>query len=79
MRVLLTVTVMLTCSGSSLAEEKLPFGGWLFPDAKLKQQVVSPLTVTSADKEHVQSVTSGLGQYITEKRSSNPISVNSTG
>lgn len=67
MRILLILTAVVAISGASLAEEKAPFEGWVFPDAKLKEQSTSPVTVTSADKKQVQSVSSGYGQYVTDK------------
>ena len=39
----------------------------MFPGAKLKEQVLSPVTFTSADKKSVQSLKPRLGQYVTEK------------
>lgn len=67
MRILLILTVMLTISNRSLADDNPPFDGWVFPGAKLKEQSSTPVTVTSADKKNVQSVSSGLGQYLTAK------------
>ena len=67
MRILLILTVALALSEPSLADEHGPFDGWVFPGAKLKEQSLTPVTVTSADKKNVQTVTSGSGQYVTEK------------
>ncbi|MEQ8785247.1 MAG: hypothetical protein RIC55_03075 [Pirellulaceae bacterium] len=67
MRMLLIMTVLLTLSSRSLADEPRPFDGWVFPEAKRKEELTTPVTVTSADKSDVQSVSSGLGQYLTEK------------
>ncbi len=67
MRSLLIVAAVLMLSKSSLAEETPPFDGWVFPGATLKEQALSPVTVASADKKDVQSITTGLGQYISAK------------
>lgn len=60
------LTAMVTVSGAALADETTPFDGWVYPGAKLKEQSTTPITRTSADKKNVQSVESGLGQYLTE-------------
>ena len=67
MRILLVLAVAITIAGVASADEKNPLDGWVFPGARLKEQALAPITVTSADKKNVQSVTSGLGQYVTEK------------
>ncbi len=67
MRILLMLTIVFAVSGASFGEEATPFEGWVVPGAKLKEQSASPVTVTSADKKNVQSVTSGFGQYETDK------------
>ena len=67
MQKLLILIVVFAVSGASYGEETSPFDGWVFPDAKLREQSASPVTATSADKKMVHSVTSGFGQYETEK------------
>ncbi|TWU38599.1 hypothetical protein [Novipirellula artificiosorum] len=67
MRILLILTFAFTVSAAVLADDTIPFDGWVFPGAKLKEQSTTPITRTSADKKPVQSVESGLGQYLTEK------------
>jgi hypothetical protein len=67
MRSLLIVAAVVMLFKSSLAEEVPPFDGWVLPGATLKEQALSPVTVTSADKKDVQSITTGLGQYISAK------------
>jgi hypothetical protein len=67
MRILMILTVILTIAHGSSADETHPFDGWVFPGAKLKEQSTSPVRATSADKKKVQSVTSGFGQYVTDK------------
>lgn len=67
MRILFILAVTLTYCSHSLADENIPFDGWVFPEAKMKEKSMSPITVTSADKKDIQSVSSGSGQYLTEK------------
>jgi hypothetical protein len=58
---------MIAVSGGSFADETIPFDGWVFPGAKLKEQSTSPVTAKSLDNGNVQSVASGFGQYETDK------------
>lgn len=63
--ILLTVCILLTPTAN--AKDDPVFQGWVFPNSKLKEQSLTPVKVTSADKKTVQTVNSGSGQYETEK------------
>ncbi|WP_442509498.1 hypothetical protein SH528x_001074 [Novipirellula sp. SH528] len=67
MRILFILIAVLSSSGLLRADESRSFDSWVFPDADLKEQSSLPVTVTSAHKKNVQSVTSRSGQYITDK------------
>ncbi len=65
MRTLLTVFAILIAVDAHA--DDAPFKDWIFPGAKPREQSVNPITVTSADKQHVQTVANGSGQYLTDK------------
>lgn len=63
MRTLATIVAILITV--NVHADDVPFQDWIFPGAKPREQSVNP--VTSADKQHVQTVASGSGQYLTGK------------
>lgn len=61
------VVVAIFFGSASVQAGDAPFQDWIFPGATPREQDVNPVNVTSADKQHVQSVACGYGQYLTDK------------